>query len=128
MLTQMDRYKNSWIIDIWSLGCIILEIISGVPLWMSIDTKIQGRGSKVTGLFAIKNRVFAKIIQKQIEVISNLDYHLDNNVQDHLLRTIQELRFDRILGSFLRRCCTWIQSREYLLLRFSSILKCLANL
>ena len=106
MLTQIDRYKNSWIIDIWSLGCIILEIISGVPLWMSIDTKIQGRGSKVTGLFAIKNRVFAKIIQKQIEVISILDYHLDNNVQDHLLRTIQELRFDRILGSFLRRCFT----------------------
>lgn len=80
MLTQMDRYKNPWIIDIWSLGCIILEIVSGLPLWMSIDTKIQGRGNRVTGLFAIKNRVFAKIIQKQIEVVCNLDHHLNTNV------------------------------------------------
>lgn len=36
----MEMYKNPWIIDIWSLGCITLEIITGVPLWMSIETKI----------------------------------------------------------------------------------------
>ena len=59
----------------------MLEIITGVPLWMSIETKIEERGgSRVTGLFAVKNRVFAKIIQKQIEVVGNLDYHIDNNV------------------------------------------------
>lgn len=80
MLTKMERYKNPWIIDIWSLGCIILEIISGVPLWMSVDTKIQERNHKVTGLFAVKNRVFSKIIQKQIDVVNNLDYHLDHHV------------------------------------------------
>ena len=77
----MEMYKNPWTIDIWSLGCIVLEIVTGVPLWMSIDTRIEDRGGRVTGLFAVKNRVFAKIIQKQIEVVNNLDYHLDNNVK-----------------------------------------------
>ena len=66
MLKKMEKYKNPWTIDIWSLGCIVLEIVTGVPLWMSIETKIEGRGERVTGLFAVKNRVFAKIIQKQI--------------------------------------------------------------
>lgn len=48
---------------------------------MSIDTKIEEKGgARVTGLFAVKNRVFSKIIQKQIEVVNNIDYHLDNNV------------------------------------------------
>ena len=44
---------------------------------MSIETKIEERGGdRVVGLFAVKNRVFSKIIQKQIDVINNLDYHL----------------------------------------------------
>lgn len=81
MLKKMEKYKNPWIIDIWSLGCIVLEIITGVPLWMSIETKIEERSARVTGLFAVKNRVFSKIIQKQIEVVNNIDYHLDNNVK-----------------------------------------------
>jgi len=77
MLQKMDKYKNPWTIDIWSLGCIVLEIITGVPLWMSIETKIEDcGGDRVVGLFAVKNRVFSKIIQKQIDVINNLDYHL----------------------------------------------------
>ena len=40
MLSKMEKYVNPWTIDIWSLGCIILEIVSGLPLWMSIPTKI----------------------------------------------------------------------------------------
>ena len=80
----------------------MLEIITGVPLWMSIDTKINERGSKVTGLFAVKNRVFAKIIQKQIDVVSSLDHHLDNNVKVTLFRTIQASWSGMTLGKYLR--------------------------
>ena len=47
----------------------------------------------MTGLFAVKNRVFAKIIQKQIEVVNNLDYHLDNNVLFWWIRIILELLY-----------------------------------
>jgi dual specificity tyrosine-phosphorylation-regulated kinase 2/3/4 len=72
MLKKMDKYLNPWTIDIWSLGCIILEIVSGLPLWMSIPTKIEGINQKVSGLFAVKGRLFNKIISKQIDVVENL--------------------------------------------------------
>ena len=69
MLGRMALYKNAWTIDIWSLGCIILEIVSGVPLWMSVNTNLATTSAPVTGLFAAKNRVFSKIISKQIQVV-----------------------------------------------------------
>ena len=58
--------------DVWSLGCIVLEIVSGLPLWMSIPTKIEGYNEKLSGLFAVKGRLFNKIIAKQIDLVENL--------------------------------------------------------
>jgi dual specificity tyrosine-phosphorylation-regulated kinase 2/3/4 len=65
MLKKMATYKHPWIIDIWSLGCIVLEIVSGIPLWMSVKTRTPDKQTSA-GLFAVKNRLFTKIIQKQI--------------------------------------------------------------
>lgn len=58
-------------VDIWSLGCIILEIVCGIPLWMSLDTKVSSntKDGYATGLFAVKGRVFPDIIRKQIETV-----------------------------------------------------------
>lgn len=86
---MMSHYTNPWTIDIWSLGCILLEIVSGVPLWMSAKTKVENRGI-VSGLFAVKNRVFGKIIQKQLDVVEELDNHLREHVEFILSRIIQE--------------------------------------
>jgi dual specificity tyrosine-phosphorylation-regulated kinase 2/3/4 len=69
LLKKIEQYKNPWVIDIWSVGCIILEIVCGVPLWMSIKS--------TSGLFAVKGRLFPKIIAKQIEAVKKLDHHLD---------------------------------------------------
>lgn len=38
--TLDKTYDKPWVIDVWSLGCVLLEIISGIPLWMSLDTLV----------------------------------------------------------------------------------------
>jgi hypothetical protein len=43
---------------------------------MSLPTRIEDTGVKATGLFAVKGRLFQKIIQKQIEVVNNLNYYI----------------------------------------------------
>jgi dual specificity tyrosine-phosphorylation-regulated kinase 2/3/4 len=41
MLKLLKDYSNISAIDVWGLGCIILEIINGLPLWMTVDTIIE---------------------------------------------------------------------------------------
>jgi dual specificity tyrosine-phosphorylation-regulated kinase 2/3/4 len=114
MLSQMERYKNPWVIDIWSLGCILLEIVSGVPLWMSIETRVEGKTApRVVGLFAVKNRVFSKIIQKQRDVVANLDHHLDHSVRFASRRTIPASTLVKPSERHSNSCFTSTQSKEY---------------
>ena len=84
MLKVIKNYTNESAIDIWSLGCIILEIVNGVPLWLSFDSEIVTGTQNVSdkqGLFAVKDRNFEAIIKKQIEVIRDLDDIIDNRVR-----------------------------------------------
>lgn len=62
----MKDYKKTYVIDIWSLGCVILELINGIPLWMSLKTIINHRGKDQlkTGIFSAKGRVFEEIIKR----------------------------------------------------------------
>ncbi|KAL4477752.1 hypothetical protein ABPG72_018926 [Tetrahymena utriculariae] len=95
LVDYLKDYHIPHVIDIWSLGCVILELINGIPLWMSLKTKINFQGQELIkcGLFAVKNRVFESIIQKQIETINNLDFILNeqnysNIVVDDQLRSL----------------------------------------
>jgi dual specificity tyrosine-phosphorylation-regulated kinase 2/3/4 len=85
------KYNKPWVVDIWSLGCVILEILSGVPLWMSLKTIVNNKGKDQieTGLFAVKgrfyfliieSRIFDKIIERQIEVVTNIDSHFEKSM------------------------------------------------
>ena len=58
LLKYLVKYQKPWVIDIWSLGSVILEIISGIPLWMSLKTlvTVKGKESIEYGLFAVKGR------------------------------------------------------------------------
>ena len=47
---------------------------------MSIPTQIPGHQQKYLGLFAVKGRLFNKIINKQIDVVQNLEYNLKQKV------------------------------------------------
>lgn len=81
LLKYLQNYKKPWVIDVWSLGCVVLEVVSGIPLWMSLKTIVKKKEKEQIeyGLFAVKGRVFDKIIERQIEVVTHLDEYLDNN-------------------------------------------------
>jgi dual specificity tyrosine-phosphorylation-regulated kinase 2/3/4 len=71
---------------------------------MSIETTIEQRNiARVTGLFAVKNRVFSKIIQKQIEVVSNLDYHLDNHVLHSRIQNYSGIKVREDIRAVLKK-------------------------
>lgn len=53
--------------DIWSLGSILIEILSGFPLWLSLKGKVisvDGRNIMNYGIFGVSGRDNAKILQK----------------------------------------------------------------
>lgn len=44
-----------WSYDIWSLGCILVEMLSGFPLWLSLKgrTEINGKNTFGYGMFGV---------------------------------------------------------------------------
>jgi serine/threonine protein kinase len=55
-------------IDVWSLGITLLEILSGLPVWMQVETqvmKIDGTSITSSGILAVENRHLPAIIEKQ---------------------------------------------------------------
>jgi len=71
MLGFVKNYENTSAIDVWGLGCILIELIHGLPLWLSNKTKILINGKYETkrGLFAVNDRSFAKILDRQLHVV-----------------------------------------------------------
>ncbi len=82
MLAFVEDYQNTSAIDVWGLGCILLELIHGVPIWLSNNTKIKVGNHYETkkGLFSVNDRSFSAILEKQLQVSSNLDEFLRHNV------------------------------------------------
>jgi dual specificity tyrosine-phosphorylation-regulated kinase 2/3/4 len=63
----MNYCDASYIFDIWSLGSILLEIISGFPLWLSLKSRVHtlaGKNIINYGLFGVSGRDNEKIYQK----------------------------------------------------------------
>lgn len=53
-----------YIFDVWSLGSIILEILSGFPLWLSLKSRVKSLSGKSIlnyGLFGVSGRDNEKI-------------------------------------------------------------------
>jgi dual specificity tyrosine-phosphorylation-regulated kinase 2/3/4 len=84
----MTDYRHPWAVDMWSLGCVLLEIVVGVPLWMSLPLLVPGKQGghlQKEGLFAVKGRLFPEIIAKQRSVNPHLDEILDKDNYSRIL-------------------------------------------
>lgn len=64
--------SHPWSFDIWSLGCIWLEILHGVPLWIPFDCRLPSRRIVKGGLFGVKRREPARILVNQEAVLKDL--------------------------------------------------------
>ena len=79
--TPGDHIKNlaitsqPWSFDMWSVGMILLEIISGIPLWMSLKSRVERHGRLVVcrGLLAAQGRDPAAIFKLQIEITKDIN-------------------------------------------------------
>ena len=78
MLAYVKSYQNTSGIDVWGLGCILIELIHGLPLWLNNRTKIMINGKYETkkGLFAVSDRSFTKILDRQMHVVENFEVFL----------------------------------------------------
>lgn len=75
--TEMIDLENSvrpWSLDMWSVGAIFLEILTGFPMWLGLKGRtVSGRRSiQSTGVFSAPGRDPSKIMLKQRNFVLNL--------------------------------------------------------
>ena len=72
--TQQNNYQISdfseigFVFDVWSLGSILLELMSGFPLWLSLKSRVKSLDNRSVinyGIFGVAGRDNNKILQKQ---------------------------------------------------------------
>jgi len=60
---------------VWSLGAILLEILTGFPLWLSLKSRVStllGKSIIGMGIFGVQGREGKKILQKQQALLRNI--------------------------------------------------------
>lgn len=65
------KTSHPWSIDVWSLGVIFLELMIGVPVWMSLKCRanIGGKEQLLVGLFSSPSRDNEKIAEKMLKFV-----------------------------------------------------------
>ena len=69
-IQELAHTSQPWSFDMWSIGMILLEIVSGIPLWMSLKSRVERHGRLVVcrGLLATQGRDPALIYKLQAEI------------------------------------------------------------
>jgi dual specificity tyrosine-phosphorylation-regulated kinase 2/3/4 len=53
-----NDYDSLHKVDVWSIGCILLEILTGIPLWFRYKCRVEVKGKPTValGFFALTGR------------------------------------------------------------------------
>lgn len=77
-IIDYDVWRLPSAIDMWSVGCMLLELFTLVPLWSPYRCQITNRSNLTRrGLFHSKTRELSEIASKQRKFCSNTKLHLD---------------------------------------------------
>lgn len=90
MARQLHDATTKWSHDIWSLGIILVEIITGYPVWLSIKCKMTTAHGKVKvgqGVLGSKKRSNADIMEAQKKFFGNVAQSLKKMDNYHITRT-----------------------------------------
>ena len=67
------EHMHVWSYDMWSMGALLLEIVTGFPLWLSLKGRMRSlRGKNIfgQGIFGVQGRDLKKILVKQKKLLS----------------------------------------------------------
>ena len=56
LASDLQHFCKPWSLDVWSLGIILLEIVTGFPIWMSLKCRVstvKGKSVHGSGLFGV---------------------------------------------------------------------------
>lgn len=63
-----DFAEVMFVFDMWALASVLLEVLSGFPLWLSLKSRVmsmEGRSIINYGMFGVAGRDNGKILNKQ---------------------------------------------------------------
>ena len=90
MLEAGHQHHSLAKVDVWSFGCILLEILTGIPLWFRYKCRVDIKGRQIVqlGFFALTGRSYPKILRKQKEICDNLHKIVFTNCEFESFRTL----------------------------------------
>lgn len=96
-IAHLASFSEPWSFDIWSAGMIVLEIITGIPLWMSLKSRVMKFGKLVTsrGLLAANARdpetIYRLMNEATQNVATTIEKHAAFEVPDSLISLISRM-------------------------------------
>jgi len=79
MAKKLYSICKPWSFDVWSLATVIVEILTGYPVWMQLKCKMRtasGAPKVGSGIFGNKNRELSKILDLQTKFMKNMKLNL----------------------------------------------------
>jgi dual specificity tyrosine-phosphorylation-regulated kinase 2/3/4 len=92
-VAHLAGFSQPWSFDIWSVGMIVLEIITGVPLWMNLKCRVLKYGKLVTGkgLLAANARNPETIYKLMNDVTNNVSATIGRHAAFHVPSSLVDL-------------------------------------